>query len=194
MRDPHRDTPAVIVPSYIVPDLFGLTIISDNTSTNIDMKLFIQDVTTTNMPHVLGFLKINLPTILQSTCFNDKKQSFAKEVVNTEIGHLFEHILLEYLCREKINAGHNEAMFSGITKWNWNKEEYGTFHIHIDITKREGDLLYFALEHSILLLKRILLTKDRNNQFTTTSLLTIDKNNTFIQSEQIAFTTKKQMD
>lgn len=194
MRDPQRNALTSIIPSYIVPNLFGLTIISDNTSTNIDMKLFIQDVTTTNMPHVLSFLKINLPTILQSTCFNDKKQSFAKEVVNTEIGHLFEHILLEYLCREKINAGHNEAMFSGITKWNWNKEEYGTFHIHIDITKREGDLLYFALEHSILLLKRILLTQESNHEFTTTSLVAIHKNNPFIQSEYVAFTTKKQMD
>lgn len=115
------------------------------------------DVTTTHMPHVSGFLRKELPTILRSTCFNEGNIPFYKEVLSTELGHLFEHIMLEYLCIAKISLGFEEAMFSGVTNWDWNKEPYGTFHIELDVPKE--DLLFVspALNKTIYLFEHILL-------------------------------------
>lgn len=156
MPTPRNISPAN-VPTYNIPNLFQLAIICTKTHANITMQLFMDDVTTRNIPHVQKLLQAHLPTILRSKCFNEKNLPFSQEVAHTEIGHLFEHILLEYLCKEKISSGSNEAIFSGVTKWNWKKDAYGTFHIQIDVTWQERDIFYFALEQSIFLLKRILL-------------------------------------
>jgi len=140
----------------MLPDYFSLAVSCSKLGTNITMQVFTEEVTTKHMKDVSRLLKIYLPTILESTCFNTKNLSFDKEVTHTELGHLFEHILLEYLCKEKIRSGSNEAVFKGVTKWNWNKDTFGTFHIQIDVPHAEKDLLYFALEQSVLLLKRII--------------------------------------
>lgn len=112
---------------------FDLSVDWEKKETIITMMLNTEHVTTKHMPHVLPVLRKHLPTILRSTCFNEEDIPFAQEVKSTELGHLFEHILLEYLCKEKIRLGSREAVFSGITKWDWNKYPYGTFHIHITV-------------------------------------------------------------
>ena len=191
MHISHQKFPHHILPSYTVPNLFGLDILCDRKETRIDMQLFIEDVTTANMPHVLSILKLKLPTILESKCFNDKKLPFAREVRKTEIGHLFEHILLEYLCKEKISLCHNEAAFSGVTNWNWNKESYGKFHIVVDITYHEKDILYIALEQSIRLLRHILTYTSPNID---TRFFSVHSPKTRTLSPKLLVTTKKQMD
>lgn len=148
-----------ITPTYTIPELFELTTSCTKNYAKITMKLFTKEVTTTHIPHLPRLLRTYLPTILRSTCFNERNIPFSQEVTDTEIGHLFEHILLEYLCKEKINTGYTEAIFSGVTRWNWTKDTYGTFHIHVNVTWEERELLYFAMEQSIFLLKRILLLK-----------------------------------
>lgn len=140
----------------IFPDYFTLAVLCNKNNTQITMQLLTKEVTTNNMLHVTKLLKMYLPTILESSCFNEENLPFHEEVTHTELGHLFEHILLEYLCKEKISAGDNEAVFRGVTKWNWNKDRVGTFHINVDVSGSEKDLLYFALEQSILLFKRIM--------------------------------------
>lgn len=144
-------------PIYSIPNLFELAVTCSRTHTNITMLLLTEEVTTTHIPHIHKVLRTYLPTILVAKCFNENNLPFSEEVNHTEIGHLFEHIILEYLCKEKIHAGNTEAMFSGVTKWNWKKETYGTFHIQIDVSWQEKEILYFALKQSVLLLKRILL-------------------------------------
>lgn len=121
------------------------------------MRTRSEEVTTSHMPHTITVLEKELPTILQSKCFNEGNVPFYKEVLSTELGHLFEHILLEYLCIAKIGMGFEEAMFSGITKWDWNKEPYGTFHIALDM--REEDMLFLtpALKKTKVLFEKILL-------------------------------------
>lgn len=152
-------TPILIQPSKsntIIPDYFTLAVICNTNSTNITMQFLTKELTTTHMDHVTRLLKRYLPSILDSSCFNEQNLPFHEEVTHTELGHLFEHILLEYLCKEKISAGDSEAVFRGVTKWNWNKDTVGTFHIEVDVRGSEKELLYFALEQSILLLKRII--------------------------------------
>ena len=121
--------------------------------------MYIQDeeVTTAHMPHLPQLLQQELPTILRSTCFNEDDIPFHEEVKSTELGHLFEHILLEYLCIAKIRVGFQEAVFSGITKWDWNKDPYGTFHIEVDMEKDDMLFLTPALQKATHLFEKILL-------------------------------------
>jgi len=81
-------------------------------------------------------------------------------VRRTEIGHLFEHILLEYLCQEKLLKGFDKAIFSGNTQWNWKREPRGMFHIYINMPYSDTDIFPEALKKSISLAKMIL----RNEQ------------------------------
>ena len=111
---------------------------------------------TCDIPATYSILKSLLPSIFASKCFNDNKYTFTKEVKNTEIGHLFEHILLEYLCFEKVNRGFSDALFNGVTNWNWKEEPKGTFHIVIDANWSEKELFLAALEKSIILVNMIL--------------------------------------
>lgn len=135
------------------------TIAVEQTSPTIIITMHIQkdDVTTTHMPHVSTILQQELPTILRSRCFNEKNVPFYKEVVSTELGHLFEHILLEYLCMAKIKVGYKEAIFSGVTKWDWNKDPYGMFHIELDMQQEDVMFLRLALEQTVRLFEKILI-------------------------------------
>jgi hypothetical protein len=143
--------------SYAVDDLFSLSIEHHLQSTQIIMKLLIPTVNTKDIPWTYLSLQKNLPSILTSTCFNEEKLPFAIEVRQTEIGHLFEHILLEFLCQEKLLKGNcNEAIFSGNTKWNWERDPWGMFHIYIKIHRSDNDIFPRALEKSVGLLKKII--------------------------------------
>lgn len=142
--------------TYSVDNLFSLSIEQCRIITRIHMNLMTALVNTRDIPWTLLLLQEQLPSILQSTCYNEENIPFAVEVQRTEIGHLFEHILLEYLCEEKLRKGHDEATFSGRTKWNWKRDPYGVFHIDISMGLIDSDILPIALEKSILLTKRII--------------------------------------
>ena len=113
---------------------------------------------TSYLPQTHYILKSNLPQVLQSLCFNDSNLPFDLEVKDTEIGHLFEHVLLEYLCDLKIKNGHKEASFKGVTNWNWKIDAKGTFHIQIQIQPYDIEYFQEALEKSVALLNKILLS------------------------------------
>src|SRR5260221_1214377 len=87
---------------YIVEDLFSLAIIQKRTRTKITMDLLYNQINTKKIPLITDLLKENLPSVLATICYNDLNLPFHVEVLNTEIGHLFEHILLEYLCQSKL--------------------------------------------------------------------------------------------
>lgn len=129
---------------------------------NIRMSLKINTphISTKSFPKTYAILKEIVPSVLTSQCFNDQNIPFNKEVKNTEMGHLLEHILLEFLCVEKMNDGSEEADFSGETAWNWTRDPYGTFMITIECSF--SDYIFFlpALEKSIQILEIILLSKE----------------------------------
>lgn len=142
--------------AYSVEDLFSLVIQHNLENTRIVMKLLIPTVNTKDMPWTYPMLEKYLPSALRSTCFNEEKLPFAVEVRRTEIGHLFEHILLEYLCQEKLLKGYDKAIFSGNTQWNWRRDPRGMFHIYINLHYSDADIFPEALEKSIALAKMIL--------------------------------------
>lgn len=113
-------------------------------------------VTTATLPTTGQILGRNLPSIFTCKCFNDANKEFSQECQNTELGHLFEHIMLEYLCMEKIQEGSKDAVYEGVTKWNWEEDPIGTFYINIKIDERELDIIEKAFKRAIWLLNKIL--------------------------------------
>jgi hypothetical protein len=148
--------------SFSVENLCSLMIHHQLRKTDIIMKLLIPTVNTKDIPWTSSFLQEHLPAVLYSTCFNEEKLPFSVEVCRTEIGHLFEHILLEYLCQEKLLKGYDEAVFSGHTKWNWKRDPWGMFHITIKMQSTDIDIFPTALEKSINLLKMMISPESRS--------------------------------
>lgn len=115
---------------------------------------------TSTLPRTAEVLETLEPRVLESKCFNYRRVPFSEEVKKTEIGHLLEHILLEYLCQECLSAGSKRAHFSGLTSWNWHRESRGLFHIKINGTKTERATFTQALTRAITLFDTILATSE----------------------------------
>lgn len=138
---------------------FSLKIRRSKKATYISMHIFGNHVHTGSMPHTTELLKEFLPTIFYAQCFNEKHIPFQKEVMRTELGHLFEHILLEYLCILKLQKGYTEASFSGQTDWNWDKDPRGLFRIKITAGNDDWDIFPLALRQAKQLFEQIVTTK-----------------------------------
>lgn len=122
----------------------------------ISMQMQTPIINTSQIAGTSDLLKSYLPSVLQTKCFNDAKVPFDVEVNRTEFGHLFEHILIEALCIEKINSGADYAEFSGRTTWDWYKNPTGSFLIKISIQKSDLVFLPKALRKTIRLTEVIL--------------------------------------
>lgn len=144
---------------HTIENLFSLAITQQSRSTKIHMQLLNNRVNTSDIPLVVDLLNQHLPNVLLTQCFNEEDLPFDVEVKNTEIGHLFEHILLEYLCQLKIGKGSVNASYSGRTSWNWVRDPMGTFHIRLSCGIKDADILPLAVEKTISLMK-VLLQED----------------------------------
>ena len=153
-----------ILPREIYPhyesEFFSLDIKNSPISTMIVMQTF-SGLYTSHYPNTFKLLRDELPSVLKSECFNKQKKPFFEEVKDTEIAHLFEHILLEYLCIEKLASGGNFADFSGWTEWDWDQEEEGVFHITVNCGLNDIHLLPKAMEKSIALISLILASGEK---------------------------------
>lgn len=157
---------AHVIPASFSSEFFNLAISRTTNNTNITLQLLTSTVNTRDLPMTKTILKKNLPSILRSECFNDNHYPFSVEVRCTEIGHLFEHVLLEYLCIEKIQHGCESATYSGMTSWNWREEPRGLFHITIDIGLEDALVFTNAITKTTNLLNLILQT---NQNYTVSS-------------------------
>lgn len=154
---------ATIIPSRLITtDYFSLTIQQESLATQIVMRLNLPIVNTREIPQTYSILKDVLPSVLRSECFNDENLPFRQEVRQTEIGHLFEHILLDYLCIYKIADGYKKASFRGETNWNWHEDTRGTFYIDISAGFTEQEIFAKALQKTIFLVKNILKRSSMN--------------------------------
>ena len=111
-------------------------------------------------PETFALLSSLEPKVLSTKCYNYLGIPFHEEVKQTEMGHLFEHILLEYLCQESIKAGAACAHFRGTTSWNWKKDPRGIYHIVISGHTGQ-ELFRHALARTILLFETILSSSQR---------------------------------
>ncbi|CAN5184193.1 hypothetical protein BH09PAT1_BH09PAT1_1100 [soil metagenome] len=151
----------LIAPSEVISseNLYTLSINRKPSKTIILMRLLIPEVNTCDFPMTRQLLGVYLPSIFTSICYNEDHLSFSEEVARTEVGHLFEHILLEFLCIIKLENGLNSATYEGVTDWNWVRDPKGTFHITIKAKSENLDILNEAITRTITL-TNIILTKD----------------------------------
>jgi hypothetical protein len=115
-----------------------------------------QFVYTKNLDQITSILKNDLPRVLNTKCFNNERIPFSEEVKNTELGHLFEHILIQNLCDLRQSSPLDNKSYSGETSWNWDKYSYGSFHISISADESDDDIFPKALEKSLTLTEKIL--------------------------------------
>lgn len=87
-------------------------------------------INTKSFPLTYNILAKHIPTIFENECFNQDGQPFSHEVRSTEVGHLFEHLVLEILKIHHSNE-YGDADISGFTEWDWNREKVGVFNIQI---------------------------------------------------------------
>jgi len=138
---------------------FSIEFLVKERGTKMVMKMLIPIVNTAALPKTYRFLSQNSPTVLKTTCYNEGNLPFHQEVKSTEIGHLFEHLLLDYLCLEKVKDGHSLAEHCGRTDWNWEKDPWGLFYIFVDSGKKDRKYFRKATFQSISLLEKLLETE-----------------------------------
>ncbi|MFZ5376821.1 MAG: hypothetical protein ACOZAN_04120 [Patescibacteria group bacterium] len=88
-------------------------------------------VNTRQFPNTINIIKLMVPGVLDTECFNEAGETFEDEVCHTEIGHLFEHILLHLLTKKQVEQGLDSVVYEGNTSWNWKKNPRGNFSIRI---------------------------------------------------------------
>lgn len=137
-------------------DSFYLSVHQDIGAVNIVMGLYSPIVNTKYLPQTTQILTDLCPAVLSTKCFNDDDLPFHEEVKKTEIGHLFEHLLLELLCQEKLSSGCRRAAYNGRTDWNWVEDIEGVFNITVDCGINDLGFLNKALEKTIHIIEQVL--------------------------------------
>ncbi len=152
-------------------DFFSLSIEEKIGQIQIVMSVNSNCVTTTNIPCVRDSLKTKIPGIFSTKCFNYKKQPFYEEVANTELAHLFEHIILEKFCELKASLDYEQFTIRGNTEWNWHKNPKGTFLIKLSVKKHDRTIFYQSLKDSIQIYNHIMNTCIIDNHIISGQLL-----------------------
>ncbi len=141
--------------TYSFEKKFLLTVYKGIYKTKIKMECAPTAVNTGQLPHTYKVLRSLLPSVFRTRCYNENNYPFSVEVKKTELAHLFEHVMLEYLCQYKIAMGHKRVSFAGVTDWNWRDDPYGTFHITLEIGKREQMAFDHAFKKSVALFESL---------------------------------------
>jgi len=142
-----------MTPSYQTKH-FALFPFRHKNKTDMVMHVFHQARSTGDLPQTVALLKHYLPSVLEAKCFNQDDLPFCEEVKKTEVGHLFEHILLEYLCVEKVKSGVKKISYSGETTWK--KKNISKFFITISAGDKDYDVWDEAMSKTIYLMNEIL--------------------------------------
>lgn len=154
--------PLSIYTHYHTSENFSLSVKHCKKQTKIIMNLQQEIINTRDIPYTVTILKNILPSVLQSMCYNEDNYPFCQEVLHTEVGHLFEHILIEYLCLLKVSNGYDSVEFSGVTKWNWLLYPKGSFHITVSASDDDAEIFAGAMQKSIELINLVLLSAKTN--------------------------------
>lgn len=86
---------------------------------------------TNDHPHLPETLFELVPSIRHHRCENDEALTFETEAQDTEIPHLFEHLVIE------LQLTATGGSLSGETSWDWTRDPQGRFHVAVDYRDRE---------------------------------------------------------
>lgn len=143
------------LPPFYKDPFLSLWIGIEKNVTNIVMQVPDLLSTTATTPDAIPILEHALPTIFEGTCFNGKNLPFLEEAKNTETGHLFEHILLEYLF-----TNNSKKTYRGLTMWNASTLPHGYFEIYVNEGIKNEDSILDSATKSIHLLKQIFVASE----------------------------------
>ncbi len=68
-----------------------------------------------------------LPGLGRHVCHNDDGRSFAEELEDTEVPHLFEHVVMELMAQ----AGSPRSL-KGETSWDFKRDGHGIFRVSFE--------------------------------------------------------------
>jgi hypothetical protein len=154
MQEQSKNTPNLIAMN--LSEFFPLTLDQQTHQAELHMVLEDRCLSTKDMKNVVGFFEKHLPDVLHTKCFNDHKLPFCKEILKTELAHLFEHVILVLLCQAKRKLGYKYSTYKGETIWDWEKNPKGMFSITISVKQKEADILLDVLPKAIELIDQFL--------------------------------------
>lgn len=94
------------------------------------------------VPRIAERLLRTLPSLAEHRCQNRHGLPFVEELEDSELGHVFEHVVLELLADRGIYT-------RGQTTWNWDRDPIGTYQITVSTGKRH------AVKESLLLAQAV---------------------------------------
>lgn len=110
--------------------------------TRITMR-FRHHLYSSHVPDLAQHLLSMLPSLREHDCINRRNLSFEEELAETELGHVFEHVVLAVLSLRGVCT-------RGQTTWNWQRDPIGTYHVTIGTGKK------LLLKESLLVAQAIL--------------------------------------
>lgn len=81
------------------------------------------------LPTLAPSLVSMLPSLREHLCTNARGLSFEEELRDTELGHVFEHVMLAILADRGVCT-------RGQTTWNWHRDPVGTYHVTLSTGRR----------------------------------------------------------
>ncbi len=109
---------------------------------------------TSQVPQLPRHLFRLLPRMRRHTCHNDSGNTFCQECRETEIAHLFEHIIIELQLQAQQEP---TDVLRGETEWNWHVDPRGRYRVSVDY---QNELLAVG---AIRLAERVLGHLDRRD-------------------------------
>ncbi|MCX8007345.1 MAG: hypothetical protein N3B11_04420 [Coriobacteriia bacterium] len=82
---------------------------------------------TSSIPGLAERVREILPTLEMHLCDNPSGRSFAEELADTEVPHLFEHVVMEIMAL----AGSPRTL-RGQTRWDFKRDGKGVFRISVE--------------------------------------------------------------
>jgi hypothetical protein len=107
---------------------------------------------TSQVPHLPHRLFRLFPTLARHKCENGLGLTFRQECRQTEIPHLFEHLIIELQSQAQ-----PAEVLRGETEWNWTIDPRGRFHVQVDF---ENELLAIG---AIRLAERLINSLDQRD-------------------------------
>ncbi len=96
----------------------------------VDVILKVEDVSTmrTSLDEAVAARALEvLPGLATHRCSTGSERTFAEEIVDTEIPHLFEHVVLELMA----GAGSPRDL-RGETAWDFKRDGHGVFRVSLE--------------------------------------------------------------
>lgn len=94
------------------------------------------------VPRIAERLLQSLPSLAEHRCQNRNGLPFVEELEDSELGHVFEHVVLELLADRGVYT-------RGQTTWNWDRDPIGTYQVTISTGKRR------AVKESLLMAQAV---------------------------------------